>query len=604
MRFLASRGVTSRRVSHIGIFTATTLLLAALVFPQTIDSEKSLFLCLPAYGAIAIALLVAAATVGLDCRRDIFCLIATLMFVGYIIVRALTSPAAYVARADLYCVLTALTVYGLTVSVINSAAMRLAVLVSLLVFAVFHVLVGLVQFGIGENFMVLPFLQSTELSKRSSGLYVDPDHLAGLLEVLGILGLSVACWSRLPGWMKVVVGYLTLNCYVGAALTGSRGGYISIIVSLIVFAGLSAIVLRADRAFFSRRYGAIGLIVLTAALASGGFLIHQSPALSERVANIAAVDQGRLDMWRAAIEQWKLAPVFGTGSGTYLFYGRQFRVERMQMDPIDVHNDYLHLLCEYGAAGAAGFLFFLFAHCRHGWRSFICLGSERVAAGGVPLSDRLALNIGALSAIGAYVVHSVVDFNLHIPANDLLLAFVFGVVANPGIEPRPGVSRSWLASPVKFAFVASAVILLVQCARLFPGEYYAEHARDALEEEEPSSAVSYANEALKWEQQDPNVFFYLGRASMAMAHEKPRLELRSELSERALTAFEKARRLVPLDGTYAAEIASVYDELGRFAEAEWMYGIARSRDPRSVAMSELYQNHLTAWENGARKRSW
>ena len=74
---------------------------------------------------------------------------------------------------------------------------------------------------------------------------MDPDHLAGLLEVLGILGLSVACWSRLPGWAKVIVGYLTLNCYFGAALTGSRGGYVSIVFSLLIFAGLSAIVLRA-----------------------------------------------------------------------------------------------------------------------------------------------------------------------------------------------------------------------------------------------------------------------------------------------------------------------------------------------------------------------
>ena len=41
------------------------------------------------------------------------------------------------------------------------------------------------------------------VDRRASGLYVDPDHLAGLLEVLGILGLSVACWSRLPGWAKV-----------------------------------------------------------------------------------------------------------------------------------------------------------------------------------------------------------------------------------------------------------------------------------------------------------------------------------------------------------------------------------------------------------------
>jgi O-antigen ligase len=106
----------------------------------------------------------------------------------------------------------------------------------------------------------------------------------------------------------------------------------------------------------------------------------------------------------------------------------------MQSDPIDVHNDYLHLLCEYGAIGAAGFLLFLYAHLRHGLQSFIQFGPRRAARGASPLSNRLALNIGALCAVAAYIVHSTVDFNLHIPANALLLAFVFGLIANPDIK--------------------------------------------------------------------------------------------------------------------------------------------------------------------------
>jgi hypothetical protein len=48
-------------------------------------------------------------------------------------------------------------------------------------------------------------------------------------------------------------------------------------------------------------------------------------------------------------------------------------------------------------------------------------------------------------------------------------------------------------------------------------------------------------------------------------------------------------------------MAFIYDEMGRFAEAEWMYGLARSRDPRSVMMSQLYKSHLAAWENEGQK---
>ena len=97
------------RIFHIGKPAAIGLLLAALIYPQTIDSEKSLLLCLPAYSAVAIAALIALATSGLDFRGgDNFCVAASFAFVGYIAVRALTSPATYFARNDLYCVLAVL----------------------------------------------------------------------------------------------------------------------------------------------------------------------------------------------------------------------------------------------------------------------------------------------------------------------------------------------------------------------------------------------------------------------------------------------------------------------------------------------------------------
>jgi O-antigen ligase len=338
------------------------------------------------------------------------------------------------------------------------------------------VIVGLVQFGLGKNFTLMPSLQSVAGIQRASGLYVNPNHLAGLLEVLGIFALSITCWSRWPSWSRVLIGYLAAMCYIGVAMTGSRGGYLSVAASFILFALLSLIVLRSAATTFLLKFGAGALIALAAAFIAAGLLIQQNAPVSERLGNIVTTDNTRLDLWRASIEQWKLQPLTGTGSGTYRFYGRQFRAERMQNDPVYVHNDYLHLLCEYGLVGFAGFLLFISAHLRHGWRSFVRLGPKRLAAGSSPLGDRLALNIGALCAIAAYIVHSVVDFNLHIPANALLLAFVFGVVANPGLKASSEIAQPGQNLVPRLATVVLAAILLLQSARLFPGEYYAERA--------------------------------------------------------------------------------------------------------------------------------
>ena len=123
-----------------------------------------------------------------------------------------------------------------------------------------------------------------------------------------------------------------------------------------------------------------------------------------------------------------------TGSGTYLVYGRKYRTEQMQLDPIYAHNDYLQLLSEYGIVGAVTFLGIFFAvHWRHGWIDARRLGPKRIAISRRLASNAMAMNTGALGALAAYVVHSMFDFNLHIPANVLLLAFVFGIIANPGV---------------------------------------------------------------------------------------------------------------------------------------------------------------------------
>src|SRR2546428_12884607 len=129
----------------------------------------------------------------------------------------------------------------------------------------------------------------------------------------------------------------------------------------------------------------------------------------------------RVDFWKAAIQQWKLQPVLGTGSGTYLFYGRQFRTDRVQPDPVYVHNDYLQLLAEYGTVGAALFVLFLTAHLRSGWKNLERLGFKRAPVSSRLLSNGMALQLGAIAAVSAYIVHSFLDFNLHIPANVLLL---------------------------------------------------------------------------------------------------------------------------------------------------------------------------------------
>jgi O-antigen ligase len=575
----------------------------ALLLLQVSFLGKTLVYNLPSYALVAAASVISFATFKMRPAADRLCLLSTALFAGYLILRTLTSPIAYFARLDLYCVLAALLLYAIALTGLGSPGRRLALIFLLLAFAMYHVLLGLVQFGIGENFISLPFFAEFKVTKRASGFYINPDHLAGLLEALGILALSIACWARRPKTTRVIAGYLALGCYIGLALTQSRGGYLSAAVSLLVFGILSGKSLYVGSAPAFRSYRWAALIVAIVGLIAVGFAIRESIVVRDRVLNIVSPDRTRFDLWRAAIRQWQLQPILGTGSETYRFYGREFRAPRVQVDPVMVHNDYLHLLCEYGVIGAALFCFFLATHLRAGWKTFSRYGPQRVAAGSAPLSDRLALTIGALCVVAAYGVHSAVDFNLHLPANALLVAFAFGMLAYPGETNTNGKTPHRADNTLRFSGIVIGLLVFWLCVRLLPGEYFSERSRIALENEDPETALAFARKALTYDQQNPTIFFQLGRGLEALAEKNQEPVKRRENFEAALDAFDRARALAPLDGTHALDEAFVYDRMERFSEAEWMYGLAVARDPKSETMLHLYQHHLDLWRSGGNKKA-
>ena len=574
------------------------LLAAALGLIQVLIGGMRLLFSLPTYGLIAVVGLLG--ILSLRAAKPIpsqLCLVSTAVFLGYVLLRAFFSPEDYLARSDIYSVLGGLLVYFFVACTCTSPKQRMIVLLFLLVLGLAHVFIGALQFRDDNNFMPISFLQRYDYGRRASGFYVCPNHLAGLLEVLGIFGLSITCWSRWPAWTKLLTAYATGMCYLGLVLTASRGGYLSTGMSFLVFAVLSLMTLHRAGARIFWSIGGIGIVAAVVVGISAALLVYKSDFLMNRAQNTFDTTDVRIDMWKAAVHQWELRPILGTGSGTYLYYGRMFRTEQMQKDPVYTHNDYLQLLAEYGVVGGALFLFFLGAHFRNGWRNFQRLGPKRVAVARSLLSNSMALNLAAIAAVSAYTVHSFVDFNLHIPANVLLLAFVFGILANAGTQRgekllAPNVSMlAWrLALPI------IGLIVAIQCLRLLPGEYFAERARTAQRDNHPESAIVFASRGLATEQKNPNLYHYLGSAEATRCDSIADLHARMTCYEKAIAAFEKARTLAPQDQTFLLPLASTYDTMGRFAEAEWMWEEALRLDPRSTSLNEVYQGHLGRWQ--------
>jgi O-antigen ligase len=582
-------------------FFAATLMIAAILSIQALIGGTRLLFALPAYCLLAIAGIVCIGLIrNAKPAPDRFCLGTSALFFGYILGRAFFSPSPDLARLDAGMVLAGLTVYLLTSCVLTSGGVRLAIWTCLVLAAMAHVFIGAIQFRFGNNFMPIPFLQRFDYGPRASGFYVCPNHLAGLLEVVGIFGLSIACWSRWALWSKLVLGCAALVCYAGIVLTGSRGGFVSVGASLIIFGLLSLGILRAAGSRSLLRIGGSGFLIALLALLGLVWAFQKSDFLADRVRSSRVQEQFRIDLWRAALKQWKLSPAIGTGAGTYLFFGRKFRTETVQSDPIYTHNDYLQLLGEYGVIGLITFAAFLLAHCVRGWIDGRRFGPKRVARTGRLTSNAMALNIGALAAVVAIAVHSIVDFNLHIPANVLLMAFVFGILTNSPTSEENDNARAY-ASVIagRYFLIGIAILLGLGVWRFARGEYYTERARTAIRDHRPLAGIGFARKGLESESQNPLLYYYLGLGQSLAADSWPDRAAKASFDNAALHSFESAHRLAPLDKTYFLELAFTYDALGRFDEAEWMFQEATALDPKASATRDYYAAHLKLWQSGA-----
>ena len=552
-----------------------------------------LLFSLPTDGVFALAALLSVIELRRSkMRPNGFCLASAALFFGYILWRAIVSPVVYIAWYDEYMVLGALIVYLLVACYLTDPRRRVWLLLVLLAIAVVNLVVAARQFSGGDDYMLNGFIRSAAYRGRGSGLYICPDHLAGFLEVVGSLALALAIWSRQPLWLKLLLGYGGICCFGGILLTASRGGALSAAAALTTLAVLG--LLRAWSGSPGSLIRGLAVVAVIAAVLAGGLVLalRGSSLLKSRASALTDTKDVRLLLWPAAIQEFRLSPVIGTGAATYQYYGRVFRNPRVQSDPVRSHNDYLELLAEYGAVGAAGLLLFLGAHLGAGWKVFrrLSLRSRLAPMIGPVSSNSAAWNIGALAAVASFLVHSVFDFNLHIPANTFLLAFVFGTLANPGRnlqagEDLPPERFRLLDLLPRLALPALGLWIIVAGLPRLPGEYYCEQARIALRDKHYLLALHDAELGLAREHQNPNLYFYLGEARQSIASNRPDNDpLARSFREAALEPYRAALSLYPEDSPVLLRLGEALTRLGDFRAADPVFQQVLQWDPNSATV--------------------
>lgn len=252
-------------------------------------------------------------------------------------------------------------------------------------------------------------------SVRLSATYGNPDHLAGYMEMVLPLISAFLLTGYFAGIKKLLFIYTAIFMFTALMLSLSRGGWI----------GFAAGMLFMLFCFFRlKKTGKKWFFLFMAGILTALIIFLASTPAVERFLTIPVQKEmtmeARLAAWRGVLDMIGDYPLLGSGPGTFADIFTQYQPPGLTAQFKNAHNDYLHFISETGILLIPLMVWIIFV--------FYKTGFEKAKS-----QSRLyrSISIGTMGGISAMLVHSIGDFNLHIPANALLFSVLAGLAVSP-----------------------------------------------------------------------------------------------------------------------------------------------------------------------------
>jgi O-antigen ligase len=374
---------------------------------------------------------------------------AVLAFVLYAIARCQMAELEYAARQNLRCVILYGALFLVILNNLNrreSATMAGVVLIAV---GLGESLFAVCQFAT-HNARVWQVFKPAAYAMRGSGTYVNPNSFAGFTEMVLPLALAYTVMGRFRATAKVLLGYSALAMMAGLVVSQSRGGLTAAGVTLAVF----CLVLLYQADYWQRGALALGGLAL-----AGLVLMTQFDSAENRLAR-GLIDKGdgRVFYWTVAARIYHEHLWWGAGPGSFRYLYPVSATVYGQGNPMNAHNDYLNTLCEWGLAGfgiVMAALGLLFGGVIRIW-PYVRRGSGEL---GGKNSSRAAFVLGAAMGLLSILIHSLVDFNMQIPANAVTAITLMALLS---AHWRFGTERYWVnpgkTGKILLAFAAAGAV--------------------------------------------------------------------------------------------------------------------------------------------------
>lgn len=297
----------------------------------------------------------------------------------------------------------------------------------------------------GSDFDILRIRPPGQYHGDASGTFVNRNHFAGYIELcltVGI-GLMIATFkesSSDAGWRerarellrallseKIRLRLFLVAMVIALVMTHSRMGNSAFFASMGISASIGYLLYRQTSRSMVMLFGS--MILIDVFIVSAWFGLDK---LAARIEQTEMNNEVRLDInanaWVWFQEHW----LTGSGAGSFMSMFPRYRTHDVVGFFDFAHNDYLQILGEYGVLG--GSLFAAIAL----YTLWTALQAQRTRR--APLLRGIAF--AAMMGMISLLIHSTVDFNLHIPANAALLtllcafAFIARHIKQPAITSK------------------------------------------------------------------------------------------------------------------------------------------------------------------------
>lgn len=355
----------------------------------------------------------------------------SLLALGQLVFRGTLSP--YDTRLDLQLLLTYAIVLFLATQVFRTADDWRGFVWFIMFFGFLVAIFGILQQLTFNG--KLYWFREMRFGGIPFGPYVNRNHFAGFAELVIPVALVPLVLGKVRRERRFAVAVFALLPIVALFLSASRGGIVSFAAELGVIALLLAL-----RRTGGRHVLAGGVVLLLAFMLVSWLgvrhILERFSSMQSLEVTVGKRATMRHDSWRIFRDHlWT-----GTGLGTLPIVFPAYESLYDGRIVNHAHNDYLEMLADTGLIGGlccASFLALL----------FFCSLKQLLVS---DKSFAAALHLSGLVACCGVLVHSLVDFNLHMPGNALLFVLM-AHLATASIPQNPSTRhhRHGPATPTK-----------------------------------------------------------------------------------------------------------------------------------------------------------